>query len=604
MKGKVTRFGCLVLITLMMASCSDDFLSPDPKSFYAPENVYTDVPGFESIIMTMRHNLKSEHSAIVHAHPYMMDQWATSEAGVPGTQLDLQATMTPAPDFRYNFTNLFNRIYQNVKDTNILLTRIDDVEGIPTEDRDRLVAEALWHRSYWYLRAVNTYGDVPFVAEEVSGARLDYNTHTREAVLDRIQTEMEWAVDYLPEVAADGAPSRGAGNHLLAKIYLSNMQFEDAVDAASRVINGPYELMTERFGIDRDDPQRNVQWDLHRPENRNSPENRENILSIVGRPDAPVEARTGGSRTMRLYGSSWWINTITDSEGNAGMIDDGPMYDSLGRGNSNMRPTYWWLYGVWNENGVHDGLDYEQVRMKEWSTPDIRRADINWIDENEFLYNHPNSINYGEVYNRDWLQSIADTKRIHAAPHYKLWNEQHDDANPFGGEADWYIYRLAETYLIRAEAYYWLGQNGLAAADINAVRERSNAVPITEGDVTLDYIFDERARELFMETPRQNELFRASYTLAKLNRDGYSVETLHENNWWYDRMMRYNNFFRDETFHDFALTARISPHQLRWPIPDATITANTQGTINQNPGYSGAQRNQPPLEMVDAPFNF
>ncbi|MEX1136295.1 MAG: RagB/SusD family nutrient uptake outer membrane protein [Balneolales bacterium] len=587
-----------------MISCSDDFLSPDPRSFHAPENVYVDVAGFESIIMTMRYNLKAEHSATVHAHPYMMDQWAMSEAGVPGTQLDLRATMTPAPDFRYNFTSLFSQIYENIKDTNILLTRIDDVEDISTEDKNRLKAEALWHRSYWYLRAVNTYGDVPFVSEEVSGPKLDYQTHSRHAVLDRIQAEMEWAVDHLPPSAEDGAPSKGAGDHLLAKIYLSNLQFDDAVEAASRVINGPYGLMTDRFGIDADDPQRNVQWDLHRPENRNSSENTENILSIVARPDAPPAARTGGSRTMRLYGSSWWINTVTDSQGNAGMIDDGPMYDSLGRGNSNMRPTYWWKYGVWNEDGALDGLTHEQVVQKEWDTPDIRRADINWQDESDYLYNHPESENYGERYRREWLQSEADTKRVHAQTHYKLYNPQHDDNTPFGGEADWYIFRLAETYLIRAEAHYWNDDPGLAADDINKVRERSNASTIMANDVTIDYIFDERARELFMETPRQNELVRASYTLASLERDGYSLDNLHEENFWYDRMMKHNKFFREEEFHDFALTARIDPHQFLWPIPDAIITANTQGVINQNTGYVGDHRNEEPLETVDAPFNF
>jgi hypothetical protein len=64
------------------------------------------------------------------------------------------------------------------------------------------------------------------------------------------------------------------------------------------------------------------------------------------------------------------------------------------------------------------------------------------------------------------------------------------------------VYRLAETYLIRAEAYYWKGQLGLAADDINTVRERSHALPITAADVTLDYIFAERARELYLEEMR------------------------------------------------------------------------------------------------------
>jgi len=55
------------------------------------------------------------------------------------------------------------------------------------------------------------------------------------------------------------------------------------------------------------------------------------------------------------------------------------------------------------------------------------------------------------------------------------------------------------------------------------VRERAQALPITAGEVTLDFIFDERARELFIEEKRHNELVRVSYILAKLNRDGYTL---------------------------------------------------------------------------------
>lgn len=57
----------------------------------------------------------------------------------------------------------------------------------------------------------------------------------------------------------------------------------------------------------------------------------------------------------------------------------------------------------------------------------------------------------------------------------------------------------------------------MAAADLNSVRLRANAVPITAADVNLDFIFDERARELYAESIRHAEMVRASYILASLN---------------------------------------------------------------------------------------
>ena len=46
---------------------------------------------------------------------------------------------------------------------------------------------------------------------------------------------------------------------------------------------------------------------------------------------------------------------------------------------------------------------------------------------------------------------------------------------------------------------------------------------------------------------------------------------------------------------------RLSPHHVLWPIDANVITANTQGIINQNEGYIGAENNVPPLETIEAP---
>jgi hypothetical protein len=84
-----------------------------------------------------------------------------------------------------------------------------------------------------------------------------------------------------------------------------------------------------------------------------------------------------------------------------------------------------------------------------------------------------------------------------------------------------------------------------AASDINEVRERANADPVSPGEVDIGYIFDERARELWWETPRNTEMTRASYIMAQLGRNGYSLETMAQNNWWYDRTIKYNKYFRE-----------------------------------------------------------
>ena len=93
-----------------------------------------------------------------------------------------------------------------------------------------------------------------------------------------------------------------------------------------------------------------------------------------------------------------------------------------------------------------------------------------------------------------------------------------DDPNaggkvPVGGFTDQYIFRLAETYLNRAEAYWWLGKNDLATEDVNTIRRRVNAPELSS--VTLEDILDERARELFLEDHRKSELTRIAFLKAE-----------------------------------------------------------------------------------------
>ncbi|HZH72493.1 MAG TPA: RagB/SusD family nutrient uptake outer membrane protein, partial [Mariniphaga sp.] len=165
-------------------------------------------------------------------------------------------------------------------------------------------------------------------------------------------------------------------------------------------------------------------------------------------------------------------------------------------------------------------------------------------------------------------------------------------------QGDMYIFRLAETYLLRAEAYFFKGQYGLAADDINEVRARANAPLIDASQVTIDYIFDERARELYAEEMRHSEMTRVSFQLAMQNMDGYSLDNISQKNWYHDRIMRVNEHYHPPKYFFWGVEATIHPHHMLWPIPQSVITANTLGRINQNVGYDGAENNVPPLETI------
>jgi hypothetical protein len=95
-------------------------------------------------------------------------------------------------------------------------------------------------------------------------------------------------------------------------------------------------------------------------------------------------------------------------------------------------------------------------------------------------------------------------------------------------------------------------------ADINVVRSRAKAKPVTPEEVDIDYILDERIRELYLEEMRMVILLR----MGKL----------------VDRVKR---------FHDNPLLpgAGIKDHNNLWPIPQNQIDLNYGADFKQNPGY-------------------
>ncbi|KAA6318875.1 RagB/SusD family nutrient uptake outer membrane protein [termite gut metagenome] len=132
---------------------------------------------------------------------------------------------------------------------------------------------------------------------------------------------------------------------------------------------------------------------------------------------------------------------------------------------------------------------------------------------------------------------------------------------------DLYVFRLAETYLLRAEAYLGKNNSSAAAADINVVRARAKAPLVDASNVDIEYLLDERLRELCFEELR----------LLTLCRMGKYVE----------RTRRYNStyIFSDGTPYESSGTSMQEYHNL-WPIPFSEIERNIDVKMEQNPGYT------------------
>ncbi|MBA7586375.1 hypothetical protein ES708_28373 [subsurface metagenome] len=461
--------------------------------------------------------------------------------------------------------NCWKRNYKLIQNANVLIEGIEvsDPEIWSSEAQQAAYkAEAMFFRAYAYRELVSSFGDVPIVNEVIKAPKTDFTRAPVADVYAAMESDLKFGTTNLPVRGDEEDPGRitqGAAWHFLAEAYLAEGKNQEAVDAASHVINDyGYAIMTERFGSTVDVfGSGDVYLDIHAYGNQNIAENTEGIWVVQYEP--LVE---GGSSFLgeRGFGCAYFRmgNTPDGYKAFIGEYYNGKYTgysDTLGRPVSWIRPTWYSANMIWQDDWDND---YRNAKHQ------IKR---------DFYWDNPESAYYGQkvdfsLYPADaGRDPIKDTCQF-IFPYFMKFADpcnHFTSPNRSGGghnHKDNYALRLAETYLLRAEAYINLNQNGKAADDINVIRERSNAAPITAAKATIDFMLDERVRELWCEEQRQ----------ITLRRTGKLIE----------RIKKYNN---NPKFP--GLNAQ--DYHVLLPIPQTQIDLNIDADFPQNPVYGGQQ---------------
>jgi len=598
---------CMVMVLLVSQSCQKDWLKPKPLSFYSPENTLQDEAGFNAALAAIARNVRQEwyeDGAPIITENIFSDVAVEGTTDKFGPAVNMNLLITP--DANLNSTD-FNRIgwywerwYIVIRLANTITSRLPEVKAIPDATKNVILGRAYFYRAYAYYRLVHEFGDVPAPFKELTEAKLDFQSVKREVILQRLKSDLDFAMQNVPWVANKGDINRGAVGHLLTKVNLALGNFDDAIAASTAVINnGTFKLVTNRFGADAGIASKNVIWDLHRRANKFISANTEVIFSVIDRYGDP-SATAGGVNTMRQAIPFSSSGAILTPDGLVGMTNAQVEIDHMknyGRGIGRCRATPYATRYIWD--------DPKDLRHDTTSG--------NWMEMEMLTYNNSATLKGKSPYYGARLQlkkadgtvlvSGGDTIRTWFAwPHYKLYVEDEIRYPWQGGNSDWYAFRLAETYLLRAEAYWWKGDAASAAADVNAVRTRAKCSPYTAAQVDLGTILDERARELYYEEPRKTELTRVAFIFAKtgksFNGKTYSAASFSTANFWYDRLMTKNDFYKSNIKNVRGDAYTISPYHVLWPIPRPAILANSLGIINQNLGYSGSEKNVPALDKI------
>jgi starch-binding outer membrane protein, SusD/RagB family len=619
MKKNIKYIACTALIAGVLTgslSCTKDFLKPEPLSFYEPGQTYVDAAAMKAALVACARNMRIEFYG---GNPPILTEMLFSETSVEGTTdksgpaQDLNLLITPdgvgfEDDDHNKIYTYWREAYFGIKYANTVISRINDATYASQAERNAILGAAYFHRAYRYYKLTHQFGDVPAIMREITAPQLEFYSTKREVILKQIKLDLDSAFGWCADNVNKGEVTKGAVGHLLTKVNLALGNFDDAIASANAVINGGvYSLMKNPFGpaappyyfpAGSKTPvslPNNVIWALHRPENKSIAENKEGLFMII---DRFGDGQFGTGMTIMRQAVAFWGSNINAPSGKKGTYDNltAELVQSnyYGRGIGRSRPTNYSQYEIWNDPN------------------DLRHAKGNWMKMEDLLYNDPglkssNDVNYlKNLQLRNASGGLLTTDTIRSWfgwPHYKVFVDDNENSPKQGGHTDWYLFRLAETYLLRAEAYFWKGELQKAADDINAVRTRAGCAPIAAADVNIGTILDERARELFYEEARKSELTRISFLFAKTGKTAengktYTLPTISENNYMYDRIMAKNNFYKNGIVTNHGDKYTISPHHVLWPIPTRAINGNIEGRYKQNKGYNGYDPTQQALDVI------
>lgn len=472
---RISRFGAMMLVPVgLMVGCTD--LKENPTSLITKDTFYKNSDEVIAGVAAVYANLRNQYEDY-----YALNQVSSEETVVPvrgsdwfdnGAWLELHKQGWSANSVvgLREVSNIWNQQYQGVARANVVLEALKTVT-IPNQAA--ITAELRALRALFYLDLMDCYGGVPLATDTKVEPRA---AKTRAEIFTFIETELKAARADLPVSWPDqqGRVTKGAADAMLASLYvnaqiwsgtptaagitLGTAKWADALASADNVINGPYSLATNY----------NANFSFT---NQSSPEN---ILVVRGK-------AVDGLGFNRQY------NALH--------------YNSFGGG------------GGWN------GWSVVEQTYNRFDPADIRRAVVLAGPQVDLFTGVPvNDRTGSRLVFTPAIANILSANEGEGVRLYKYPLDPNRAGNASGN--DFALYRLAEMYLIKAEAQNELGQTAAAITTMNIIRARgfpgNSAKLIANGTsqgALRTAIFDERLFELLGEGKRRQDQIRAgTYT--------------------------------------------------------------------------------------------
>jgi hypothetical protein len=486
-------------------------------------------------------------------------------------------------------TALWNIAYQDINTANGVL-QFGATASLPDSTKAQYLAQAKFLRAFYYFYLVQTFGDVPLHTTFITNPTTSDTRTPIKDVYAQIISDLTEASRELPAKPTSpflGKPAtQAAALYFLAKVYLtrgwstadSTGDFAQAAAIASGLIAN---ASNYGLGLNPDYATANT------PGNEYGIE----IIFVVDREaDLKYGERTTGSRASgtKENGTNFFfrpnyptVNANYPAAGGAAiMTRDIPN----GRPFIRIRPNTNYVLNQAFTDLVND-TRYDKTFQTVWkantagvTTP---RGTLN-VGVDTGIWTAPYEVPAPEVAAfKGVIFTPAGTNGANAYttvifPSMKKYDDPNRADVNDASTRPFIFAKFSDVYLIAAEAYFKVGDNANAAAMLNVLRQRAafgttnpgglaaaiTAQTITPADVTLDFILDERTRELFGECQRWWDLVR--------------TQTLNE------RLAAWNP---TEAYTHYSTSSPANAYMLR-PIPQSQINLVTSGPpFPQNPGY-------------------
>jgi hypothetical protein len=575
----------------LLTGCNEDkFLEEKPLDFNSASNSYETAADYDAAITELyfltREEFYTTYDRTTDLSKFA-DMWITADPLKSNVVADLSPSGAMAKFY-------WDENYKLIAQANTVISRLPNSSKLTDDEKKVYEAKARFFRALAYRTLVLLYGDVPLQLEEVSTPKTDFVRESKDKVKAQVVEDLEFAAANLPEIntVKDGEISKPAANMLLAEMYLATGDNDKAINAASAVINNPnLALMKNRFGSQANEDG-DVFYDLFRPNNQNRASGNTEGIWVI---QFETNIEGGGNNTSHFFwnpGSFWGERffapqvdkfQIIKPDGTKLQLFNWPIGDMTGgRGIGTHYATNHLYNEIWAD-------DFDDMRNSEYNWP--RRFKIhrtNVLDDNPELkaampdgyFDLENTVlPDGWSMETGFAGGVAATTQLPNRfmcgystkmttpfhhPDAQYQNKETYQLAGTGGKTytDQYFFRLAEAYLLRAEAYVNKGDKNKAADDINELHKRANAKLCTADQMNLDYILDERLRELTCEEKRRLTLSR----VGKLA----------------ERIKKYNPYFSAAYSAD---NKDYDAHFDLLPIPLSAIQANKDAKLEQNPGY-------------------